>query len=240
MQHYFVNTKIDNYFLFDKETNHHLNNVRRIKNKEELICVYEQVFYLCEIEVNNKELKAIIKEKLDINNELNTHINLIYGIPKGEKLDLVLQKATELGVKEITLFNSERSIVKFDESKINTKMERFNKIVKGASEQSKRNIIPTINKPININEIPLNDINIIAFEEESSNNQSTLFNLLNKNLNNLRINVVIGPEGGFSNKEVDYLVKKGYVRVSLGKRILRSETACLDIISKIAFMSEKD
>ena len=62
----------------------------------------------------------------NINNELNTHINLIYGIPKGEKLDLVLQKATELGVKEITLFNSERSIVKFDESKINSKMERFN------------------------------------------------------------------------------------------------------------------
>ena len=65
MQHYFVNTKIDNYFLFDKETNHHLNNVMRIKNKEELICVYEEVFYLCEIEVNNKELKAIIKEKLE-------------------------------------------------------------------------------------------------------------------------------------------------------------------------------
>ena len=61
MQHYFVNTKIDNYFLFDKETNHHLNNVMRIKNKEELICVYEEVFYLCEIEINNKELKAIIK-----------------------------------------------------------------------------------------------------------------------------------------------------------------------------------
>ena len=115
MQHYFVNTKVDNYFIFDKETNHHLNNVMRIKNKEELICVYEEVFYLCEIEVNNKELKAIIKEKLNINNELNTHINLIYGIPKGEKLDLVLQKATELGVKEITLFNSERSIVKFDD-----------------------------------------------------------------------------------------------------------------------------
>ena len=119
-------------------------------------------------------------------------------------------------------------------------LERFNKIVKGASEQSKRNIIPRINKPISIKEIPLNDINIIAFEEESSNNQSTLFNLLNKNLNNLKVNVVIGPEGGFSNSEVDYLVKKGYIRVSLGKRILRSETACLDVISKIAFMSEKD
>lgn len=240
MQHYFVNTKVDNYFIFDKETNHHLNNVMRVKNSESLICVYEGCFYLCNIEVNNKDLKAKIIEKLNTNNELNTHINLIYGIPKGEKLDLVLQKATELGVKEITLFNSERSIVKFDESKINSKMDRFNKIVKGAAEQSKRNIIPTINKPININEIPLNDINVIAFEEESSNNQSTLFNTLNKDLNNLKINVVIGPEGGFSNKEVDYLVSKGYIRVSLGKRILRSETACLDIISKIAFMSEKD
>ena len=240
MQHYFVNEKIDNYFIFDKETSHHLNNVMRIKNNENLICVYEEEFYLCSIEVNNKDLKANIINKLDVNNELNCHINLIYGIPKGEKLDLVIQKATELGVKEITLFNSERSIVRYDESKIKSKLERFNKIIKGAAEQSKRNIIPTLNKPINIDKVPVNDINIIAYEEESSNTQKTLFNLLNKDLNNKVINVVIGPEGGFSEKEVNYLVNKGYVRVSLGKRILRSETACLDIISKISFMSEKE
>ena len=123
MQHYFVNEKIDNYFIFDKETSHHLNNVMRIKNNETLICVYKEEFYLCSIEVNNKELKANIINKLDTNNELNCHINLIYGIPKGEKLDLVIQKATEIGVKEITLFNSERSIVKYDESKIKSKFD---------------------------------------------------------------------------------------------------------------------
>ena len=172
MQHYFVNEKNEDYFIFDKETMHHIINVMRMRNNDNIICVYQKEFYNAKIEINGKEVVARIVDKLDINNELNVHINLIYGIPKGEKLDLVLQKATELGVKEITLFNSERSIVKFDESKINTKMERFNKIVKGASEQSKRNIIPKVNKPININEIPLNDINIIAFEEESSNNIS--------------------------------------------------------------------
>lgn len=239
MQHYFVNRKEDNRFIFDKETSHHLINVMRVHNNETIICVYEKKFYKCNIEINGKEINAIISEEFNINNELNMHINLIYGIPKGDKLDLVLQKATELGVKEITLLNSERSIVKFDSSKLDSKYERFNKIIKNAAEQSKRNIIPILNKPINIENIPLNDINLIAYEEESVNNQSTLFNILNNDLNNKIINIVIGPEGGFSEKEVEYLVNKGYKRVSLGKRILRSETACLDLISIIAFMGER-
>lgn len=239
MQHYFVNNQINNKFHFDKETSHHIINVMRIRNNEKIICVYNQEFYESEIEIIGKEVNAKIIAKLEVNNELDSHINLIYGIPKGEKLDLVLQKATELGVKEITLFNSERSIVKFDNSKIDSKYERFNKIIKNAAEQSKRNIIPILNRPLNIDEIPLGDINLIAYEEESKNNQSTLFKILNNDLKNKVINIVIGPEGGFSEKEVNYLVERGYTRVSLGKRILRSETACLDLISIIAFMSER-
>ena len=240
MNNYFVDIKEGNYFIFDKETSHHITNVMRMHNNEKIKCVYQGEFYLSEIVIEGKDCKARIIEKELLNNELSCHINLIYGIPKGKKLDLVLQKATELGVKEITLLNAERSIVKFDDSKINSKYERFNKIIKNAAEQSKRNIIPKLNKPINLSSIPLGDINIIAYEEESTNNQSTLFNLLNNDLTNKTINIVVGPEGGFSIKEVEYLVNKGYTRVSLGKRILRSETACLDLISKIAFMNERN
>ena len=240
MQHYFVNERKGDNFIFDKDTSHHLLNVLRVKNNEEIICVYNEEFYLTKIEINNKEVTAHIIEKLNINNELNSHINLIYGIPKGEKLDLVLQKVTELGVKEITLFNSESSIVKFDKKKIDSKYERFNKIIKNDAEQSKRNIIPILNKPVEIKNIPIGDINIIAYEEENKYNQSTLFNLLNKELENKIINIVIGPEGGFSEKEVNYLVDKGYIKVSLGKRILRSETACIDLVSILAFMSERN
>jgi len=239
MQHYFVNEKKEDYFIFDKETMHHIINVMRMRNNDNIICVYQKEFYNAKIEINGKEVVARIVDKLDINNELNVHINLIYGIPKGEKLDLVLQKATELGVKEITLLNSERSIVKFDNSKLKSKFERYNKIIKNAAEQSKRNIIPHLNEPINIDDISLGDINLIAYEEESINNQSSLFKILNSNLNNKKINIVVGPEGGFSENEVNYLEKKGYIRVSLGKRILRSETACIDLISIIAFMSER-
>lgn len=239
MNHYFVNQKEDNFFIFDKDTSHHILNVMRMHNNEKIICVYQSGFYLSEIIINGKEVKAKIIKYLDINNELDAHINLIYGIPKGEKLDFVLQKATELGVKEITLYNAERSIVKFDDTKIKSKYERFNKIVKNAAEQSKRNVIPIINKPVNINEIPLGDINLVAYEEESINNQSTLYKLLDSELKNKNINIVVGPEGGFSDKEVKYLVEKGYIRVSLGKRILRSETACLDLISIIGFMAER-
>jgi len=239
MEHYFVETKDNNLFLFDKETSHHIINVMRHKDNDEVICVYKKEFYRVSLLIEQKNVIGNIINKLEINNELSAHINLIYGIPKGEKLELVLQKSTELGVSEITLFNSERSIVKFDPKKIDNKYERFNKIIKNAAEQSKRNIIPVLNKPISIDKIPVDDINIIAYEEESSNDQSTLFNLLNNNLNNKKINIVIGPEGGFSENEVNYLTKKGYIRVSLGKRILRSETACLDLISKIAFMVER-
>lgn len=239
MQHYFVSQRKDNFFLFDKETTHHLLNVMRVKNNEEVICVYEKEFYLCNLIIENKDIKALITKNMNINNELTAHINLIYGIPKGEKLELVLQKSTELGVSEITLLNSNRSIVKFDEKKIDSKYERFNKIIKNASEQSKRNIIPSLNKPINLNEVPLGDINLIAYEEESKNNQSTLYEVLNTDLNNKKINIVIGPEGGFSPNEVKYLNDLGYKSVSLGKRILRSETACIDMISIIAFMAER-
>lgn len=240
MQHYFVNELKNDFFIFDKETSHHISNVMRMKNGEKVVCVYEKKFHLCSIQYKDREVCAKIIEDLNINNELDAHINLIYGIPKGEKLDLVLQKATELGVKEVILFNSERSIVKIEPSKIKSKYERYNKIIKNAAEQSKRNIIPVLNLPVNIDQIPLGDINIIAYEEESSNNQKTLYSLLNTDLNNKKINIVIGPEGGFSEKEVNYLVNKGYIRVSLGKRILRSETACIDLISIIAFMTERN
>ena len=240
MNNYFVEQKENNFFIFDKETSHHIINVMRGRNNDQIRCVYKGDFYLSKLLIDGKICKAEILEKEETNNELNVHINLIYGIPKGEKLDFVLQKTTELGVKEITLLNSERSIVKFENSKIDSKYERFNKIIKNAAEQSKRNIIPKLNKPINIENVPINDINIIAYEEESKNNQSTLFKTLNNELKGKVINIVIGPEGGFSQKEVNYLVKKGYTRVSLGKRILRSETACLDLVSKIAFMSERD
>lgn len=239
MNHYFVDIKINNQFVFDKDTTHHILNVMRLKNHELVVCVYEENFYKCELEINNKDVKANIINIFNINNELNFHLNLVYGIPKGEKLDLVLQKSTELGVKEITLFNSKRSIVKFDDKKIDSKYERFNKIIKNAAEQSKRNIIPFLNKPVNIDQIPLGDINLIAYEEESKFNQSTLFEILNTDLEGKKINIVVGPEGGFDESEVDYLVKKGYKRVSLGKRILRSETACIDLISIISFMGER-
>ena len=239
MNHYFVENKINNQFIFDKDTAHHILNVMRLKNHEMIVCVYQENFYDCELEINNKDVKANIINSKTNNNELNFHLNLIYGIPKGEKLDLVLQKSTELGVKEITLFNSKRSIVKFDDKKIDSKIERFNKIIKNAAEQSKRNIIPTLNKPINLNQIPIGDINLIAYEEDSKFNQSTLFDTLNCNLEGKIINIVVGPEGGFEESEVDYLVEKGYKRVSLGKRILRSETACIDLIAIIAFMGER-
>lgn len=241
MQHFFANKKIDNKFYFDSFDEHHLKNVLRIKNGENIIVAYDECFYDCITVINAKEVYAQINKILDYSNELKSKVTLVYGLPKGDKFELVIQKATELGVNEIIPYNAKRSIVQIEPKKVDSKLERWNKIVHDASMQSKRNVQPIIYKPMDLNEVlKLNaDLKLIAFEEESYNGQETLFKVLNQDLNNKQIILMVGPEGGFENYEVDKLVEQGFIRVSLGKRILRSETAAIDMLAITAFMLEK-
>lgn len=241
MHHFFADKRIDNQFYFSSFDEHHLKNVLRIKNNEEIIVAYDNTFYHCKTEINSNSVSALIINELDYSNELKANLTLVYGLPKGDKFELVIQKATELGVNTIVPYEAKRSIVQIESKKIDSKLDRWNKIIHDASMQSKRNIQPRITKPMNLNEV-LNlqaDIKLIAFEEESCNDQSTLFNILNKNLENKKIILVVGPEGGFELDEVNKFVDKGYIRVSLGKRILRSETAAIDMLAITAFMLEK-
>lgn len=242
MQYYYIEKEENDLFILNNDDTHHILNVMRMKNNDEIIVNYQNIFYLCNLIINNQKVYAIKNKELEINNELPCSINLIYGIPKGEKLDLVIQKSVELGVSNIYLWQSERSIVKFEENKIENKIIRFNKIIKEAGEQSHRNKLPKIHVLVGLKEIIKikGDINLLAYEEESCNNQSKLFNLLNTNLKNKIINIIVGPEGGISNKEVKFLSESNYQCVSLGKRILRSETACINFLSIIAFMAERD
>lgn len=233
MQRYFNLT--NNLYSLEKEDVFHIEKVMRMKINDLFQMVFNNETYLCKIIAFNPFKYEIIK-KLDENNELNGYLRLLYCLPKGEKTDLVIQKATELGVNEIVLINSSRSIAKIDDKNKEKKLIRFNKIIKEASEQSKRNKLMILNDVISFNEIKKYkaDYSFIAFEKESKNNEINILKYIN-DFKGKTINILIGPEGGFSDEEVEYSLSLGYNLTSLGKRILRSETACFSLISLISY-----
>ena len=235
MQQYFVK-EIDGKFILKDEDFYHLTTVLRAKNKN-IICVKDDEAYLCNFTFDGNKYNIEIIEKQDRDNELSIDIELYQALIRNENFDLVLQKATELGVASIapTIFN--RNVVKIDKSKEESKVKRYENIVKNASEQSHRNIVPEILPITNIKDIDLDDaIGIVCYEKcEVSKNLSALKDAIKQAK---RIKVVIGPEGGITENEHQSLIEKGFNSVSLGKRILRSETAAFYILSVLQYIIE--
>lgn len=237
MQRYFAS--IDNqYFVhLSKEDEHHLCHVMRMKKGDEIEVVHQQKLFLCRIDSFNPLTISVIHEIAN-DVEIKEEITLLFALTKGDKTDLVLQKATELGVKRIALIETERTVVKYDNKDIDKKLERFKKIMKEASEQSHRLIIPELLGIYNLKNLPkelLSDINYVAYEKDA-NDISGAFQGLKKGKS---ISILIGPEGGFSIQEIDALTNQGFIRTSLGKRILRAETAAIYALSVIGYLLEK-
>lgn len=238
MQEYFASNKKNNEFILSEQDNFHISKVLRMKQGDHIIVIYENEKYDCIVSFHNG-VKIEINSKLDVNNELNTKITLIYGLPKKDKFELVVQKSCELGVSEIVPFLAKRSIPVLDDKNTSKKLERWNLIAKEACEQSKRNFPVKVTNPVNLKEILeyKSELNLIAYEDLSCEGSKHLFELLNNNPKS--VTIVVGPEGGFDRKEVEYLNVNGFISVSLGKRILRSETAPLYLLSVIGFMDER-
>ena len=233
MQRYFVNKKNDKFILTDLDF-HHIKDVMRIKSNGEIICVYDNKSYLCTITYNNSSYDIKIVNECDNDVELSKDVILYQAVIKNEKFDLVVQKACELGVKEIVPTIFERSVVKVDNKNIENKLTRYNKIIKEACEQSHRQLLANIRPFINLKNIKEDDETLKILAYENNNDQHSLKNILNKIDNYKRIAIVIGPEGGFTIDEVNYLLSIGFISVSLGKRILRSETASIALLAIIA------
>ena len=163
---------------------------------------------------------------------------LPFCLPKGEKTDLVIQKAVELGANEIVLINSTRSIAKITKENKDKKLTRFNKIIKEASEQSKRTRLLKLSDVIAFKELSnyKADVSFIAYENTSLTSEDLLNEL--SNIKGKTINVIIGAEGGITLEELNIAKSLGYKEISLGKRILRSETACFYILSLLSFYME--
>lgn len=218
----------------------HISNVLKISTNEEILIGNKNTgeTYLCEISKKSKnEIIANIVNKITENTEPNTYIHLFQGLPKSDKMEFIIQKCTEIGVSEFTPVIMNRCVVKIDEKENLKKNERWQKIAKSAAEQSKRDIIPTVNFAENLKNIFKNfkdyDIVLVAYENEQKNNLKA--ELQSLGTKNKRIAIIIGPEGGLEVSEVNDIIQNGGKCVTLGNRILRTETAPIVMSTAILY-----
>lgn len=233
MQRYFSTQKIDNNFILNKDDIHHIKTVMRMKDNDKITVVYQNVPYLCHISKGENDINIIIDEVLKKEEDKMLKINLIVPVLKEQKMDYIIQKATELGVLTITPFISERGIVKINNDNGTKKVSRWQKIAKEASEQSKRNDIPKISRIITFKELEeISGIKIVCSTKEKVKN---IKNVLKTYKDCDTMSIVVGPEGGLSNREEEKLISSGYIPVSLGERIMRVETVPLYIMSVVNY-----
>ena len=239
MQEYFAINKINEKFILSEQDNFHIERVLRMRNGDHIVVTYDSKKYDCIVNFD-KGVNVNILSELDVSNELECKVTLVYGLPKKDKFEMVVQKSCELGVSFIVPFIAKRSIPVLDDKNTSKKLERWNMIAKEACEQSKRNELVKISEPVKLKEV-LNyksELNLIAYEDLNCVGSSHFYSLLENNPKS--ITIVVGPEGGFDKSEVDFLNDNGFISVSLGKRILRSETAPLYMLSVIGFMNERN
>jgi len=221
----------------------HIKNVLRKQIKDEIeICNQEDgKTYECEIIKieENKILTQILKENRTEENKVE--VDIYQGLPKSDKMELIIQKSVELGVNAIIPVELKRCVVKIQAKEENKKIERWQKIAESAAKQSGRNTVPEIRKITNIQEISNNkkdyDIVIVAYENEKENTLKRELLKIDKN-QKVKIAIIIGPEGGLEEKEVEILKSTGAKVVTLGKRILRTETVALNVLSIIMYELE--
>ena len=237
MQRYFANIDKDYFAHLNPDDEHHVSHVMRMKKNDEIEVVHEGKVFLCRIEDFNP-LRIVVIHEIENDVELKEDITLLFALTKGDKIDLVLQKATELGVKKVALIESERTVVTYEGKDQEKKLMRFNKIMKEASEQSHRLVVPSLLGIYNLKNLPqevFSDINYVAYEKDA-NDTDSIFSKVTKGKS---ITILIGPEGGFSEQEINRLTSLGFIRTSLGKRILRAETAAIYALSVLGYILEK-
>ncbi len=246
MQKFFVETKqIENEKItIVGEDVKHITSVLRMKIGENIQVGNKQTGenYITQItEISAENVIANIVQKVEDTAESNVQIDLYQGLPKADKMELIIQKTTEIGVCRIIPVEMTRCVVKLEEKEAKKKIERWQKIALSAAEQSKRDKIPMIENKINLKQI-VNTINdydcfLVAYEEETKNSLKQVLKAMEQK-ENYQIGILIGPEGGIDSKEIALLKEKGATIVTLGKRILRCETAPITMISNILYELE--
>ena len=245
MAKFFVDSKQikDKKIIITGEDVNHIKNVLRLNIDDDIeVCDKDnKINYSCGIsDISNEKIECNIFKKLDSKSEPNIHISIFQGIPKSDKMELIIQKSVELGAEEINPVEMKRCVSKFDDKTKIKKNERWQKISEASAKQCGRDVIPKINDIINIknicNLIKEYDIVFVAYEDEKENTlKEELLKLKKKANEKLKIGIIIGPEGGIDKEEVDMLIENGAKSVTLGTRILRTETVAFVLISIIMY-----
>jgi len=248
MQKFFVDLDQinENFVRIMGEDVNHIANVLRLDVDEEILVGEKDRgdTYLCKIkEIGKEEVLLSIIEKAKYSTEPKTYIHVFQGLPKADKMEYIIQKGTEIGVSEFTPVAMSRCIAKLDEKENTKKILRWQKVAETAAKQSKRDKIPKINFAKNLKNLyeilKEYDIVLVAYEDEHEHTlKEELINYKTKGLKTGKIAVIIGPEGGLSKEEVSFIIENGGKAVTLGKRILRTETAPLVIASIILYELE--
>lgn len=246
MPKFFVsNSQIENnnIYIIGQDVNH-ITNVLRLNIGDSInVCdTSSEQNYICSIKKIDKEkINCEIIKKEEKNTEPNVQLTICQGIPKGEKMELIIQKSTELGVKNIIPVKMNRCISKIENKNEAKKISRWQKIAEVAAKQSGRNIIPKIENSMTIkelcNQIEEYDVVLVAYEQEKNNKLKEELKKLKKD--DIKIAVIVGPEGGIEKEEVDILKSNGAKIITLGKRILRTETVGIALSSIIMYELEQ-
>lgn len=221
----------------------HIRNVLRMRTGEEILVSNGQgTDYHCRLEsIDDASVTASIMWRLDGNAELPISITLFQGLPKGDKLEFIIQKCVELGAARIVPVSTRRTIVKLDAKKEQAKKKRWMGISESAAKQSGRGIVPEVTRVMDFSE---------ALKEAKSMDVCLIPYELAKGIEHTRevctsikpgqsVGIFIGPEGGFEEEEVSQAIEAGAIPLTLGKRILRTETAGMALISVLAYLLEQ-
>lgn len=230
----------EKYYIEGNDFNH-VKNVLRMKVGDKLLVSVENKSNLCEIESFTN--CSVVVKVLEFNYQdtsLPIKIYLFQGLPKSDKLELIIQKSVELGASVIIPTETSRSIVKIEEKKKESKAERWQKIAESAAKQSKCTSIPEVLSPIKFNKALelIKDLDLIIVPYENAEKMNATKNALSLIKPDMKVGVFIGPEGGFEDSEIEKLKELGAHVISLGKRILRTETASITALSMLMLYAE--
>ena len=245
MYRFFIEDGIDsaNDIRISGTDYNHIKNVLRMKKGEEvLISDGKDREYLCSIqEMTEDEVILHIEDIMGTSRELSAEITLFQGLPKGDKMEQIIQKTVELGVTRIVPVAMKRSVVKLDDKKAGKKVERWNGISLSAAKQSKRGIIPEVTGVMSFKEAVKMASSMDAFllPYENAEGIEGARRLVSSMKDKKTIAVFVGPEGGFDETEITLAEECGAKTLTLGRRILRTETAGMTMLSILMFELEE-
>lgn len=221
----------------------HIRNVLRMRTEEEvLIADGRGAEYRCKLtDLGENEVRAQILWKLDGNAELASAITLFQGLPKSDKMDLIVQKCVELGVNRIVPVSTKRAVVKLDAKKEQTRLKRWNTISESAAKQSGRGVIPEVSGVMSFGKAleEAKKLDVLLIPYERAEHMAETRRVMGEIRPGQSVGIFIGPEGGFEESEVEEAVAAGARAITLGRRILRTETAGLAVMAMLGYLLEE-